>query len=226
MIVLNKNFNKFKKFHTKVIIINWKNFRRKIFLENYLFSKIIYLSIKDKKWLKFLSYKRKIEFLGIRYILKYLGINIKILYNKKRKPFFLKNQSQYISITHSYEKTAIGISNYPIGIDIEKIRENKKIINIKKKFIRRDESSFIPTSFEEDYLYIIWCIKESLYKLDGGIYYNFLNNYKVSNFCINKDFIIQCWIIKNSFSKKFCAFYRKIDGYYLIYVIDYSYSYN
>ncbi|WP_238858484.1 4'-phosphopantetheinyl transferase superfamily protein [Blattabacterium cuenoti] len=123
-------------------------------------------------------------------------------------------------MSHSFERIAIAISYYHIGIDIEKLRKDKKIFKIKKKFIREDESFFIHSSYEEDYLYIIWGIKESLYKLDGGLSYNFLDHYKVSPFCIKKDYCISCWIIKESYSKKFSAFYRKIEEHYLVYIID------
>lgn len=200
-------------FHTKIIVFKWK------YLLNTMFSKQEILSDREKMFFLSLSEKRKNEFLSVRYALKYLGIKVNIFYDKKRKPF-LSLQGKYISLSHSFDRIAIGISSYQIGIDIEKLRKDKKIIKIKKKFIRDDESFFINTSNEEDYLHIIWGIKESLYKLEGGGGYNFLTHYKVSPFCIEKDRYISCWIIKDSYSKKFFAFYRKIEDHYLVYIID------
>ncbi|WP_185863473.1 4'-phosphopantetheinyl transferase family protein [Blattabacterium cuenoti] len=202
-------------YHTIIMVFRWKHF---LFLET-MFLKKLFLSDKEKMFFLSLSKKRKIEFLGIRYALRYMGIKMNIFYNKKRKPFLFPEE-KYISLSHSFEKIAVAISSYQIGIDIEKLREDKKIMKIKKKFIRDDESIFIHPNYEEDYLYIIWGIKESLYKLEGGIFYSFLDHYKVSPFSIKKDSCVSCWIIKNSYSKRFSAFYRKIEKHYLVYIID------
>ncbi|WP_185860944.1 4'-phosphopantetheinyl transferase family protein [Blattabacterium cuenoti] len=204
---------KFRPFHTIIIVFRWKHFLETMFLRK------LFLSDKEKVFFLSLSEKRKIEFLSIRYVLKYIGIKINIFYNEKRKPFLFP-EGKYISLSHSFEKIAIAISSYHIGIDIEKLRKDKKIIRIKKKFIRDDESIFIPKNYEEDYLHIIWGIKESLYKLEGGIFYSFLDHYKVSPFCIQKDSYVSCWILKKYYSKRFYAFYRKIEEHYLVYIID------
>jgi Phosphopantetheinyl transferase len=204
----------FHTLHTKIIVFRWKRLLETPFLRK------LFLSDQEKMFFLSLSEKRKREFLGIRYALKYMGIKMNIFYNEKRKPFLFPKEGKHISLSHSFERIAIAISSYHIGIDIEKLRKDKKIIKIKKKFLREDESFFIHPNYEEDYLHIIWGIKESLYKLEGGIFYSFLDHYKVSPFCLKKDSCISCWIIKNSYSKRFYAFYRKIEEYYLVYIID------
>ncbi|WP_185866239.1 4'-phosphopantetheinyl transferase family protein [Blattabacterium cuenoti] len=204
---------KFHNLHTKIIVFRWAHFLETTFLEKRI------ISDKEKMFFLSLSKKRKREFLGIRYVLRYIGMKINIFYNEKRKPF-LFFEGKYISLSHSFEKIAIAISSYQIGIDIEKLRKDNKIVKIKKKFIREDESIFINPNYEEDYLHIIWGIKESLYKLEGGLFYSFLDHYKVSPFCLKKDDRISCWILKNTYSKKFSAFYRKIEEHYLVYIID------
>ncbi|WP_223843701.1 4'-phosphopantetheinyl transferase family protein [Blattabacterium cuenoti] len=143
----------------------------------------------------------------------------KIFYDKNRKPF-LMDPKKYISFSHSYERTAVAVSCSKIGIDIERVRTDKKIITIQQRFIRKDESIFILPNYEEDYLHIIWGIKESLYKLVGGLYYSFINHYKVSPFYLHKEDCVSCWIINNSHSQKFSAFYKKIENHYLVYIID------
>ncbi|WP_185872947.1 4'-phosphopantetheinyl transferase family protein [Blattabacterium cuenoti] len=205
--------------HTQIIVFRWE------YLKNNYLEPVI-LSDKEKKHFFSLSEKRKKEYLGIRYALKYIGINNNIFYNHKRKPFIENEEkNKYISFSHSFEKIAIAVSSYHIGIDIEKLRQDKKILKIKKKFLREDESIFINPHYEEDYLHIIWGIKESLYKLEGGQFYSFLDHYKVSPFCIDTNYktsSISCWVIKESYSKKFSAFYRKIDDHYLVYIIDFK----
>ncbi len=197
-----------------IIVFRWKQFLETMFLRK------LFLSDKEKVFFLSLSEKRKREFLSIRYVLRYIGIKINIFYNEKRKPFLFLPERKHISFSHSFEKRAIAISSYHIGIDIEKLRKDKKILKIKKKFIRDDESIFIHPNYEEDYLHIIWGIKESLYKLEGGIFYSFLDHYKVSPFSLKKDSCVSCWIIKNTYSKRFSAFYRKIEEHYLVYIID------
>ncbi|WP_341655097.1 4'-phosphopantetheinyl transferase superfamily protein [Blattabacterium cuenoti] len=204
---------KFHTLHTMIIVFKWKHFLETMFLRK------LNLSDQEKMFFLSLSEKRKKEFLGIRFALKYIGIKMNIFYNEKRKPFLFPS-GKHISLSHSFEKIAIAISSYHIGIDIEKLRKDKKIVRIKKRFIRDDESIFIHPNYEEDYLHIIWGIKESLYKLEGGIFYSFLDHYKVSPFSLKKNSCISCWIIKKSYSKRFYAFYRKIEKHYLVYIID------
>ncbi|WP_185851204.1 4'-phosphopantetheinyl transferase family protein [Blattabacterium cuenoti] len=210
-------FNQFCHFHTKIIVFKWDN-SNVIFLDPF-----ILLSKKERRIFFSLSEKRKTEFLGVRYALRYMGINKNIFYNKKRKPFLFPRERFNISFSHSFEKIAIAISYYHIGIDIEKLRKDKKIIKIKERFLREDESFFVDRKNEIDYLHIIWGIKESLYKLEGGLSSSFIDNYKVSPFVLTKEDscrIISCWIIKKNYSKRFSAFYRKIDDHYLVYIID------
>ncbi|WP_185878097.1 4'-phosphopantetheinyl transferase family protein [Blattabacterium cuenoti] len=202
---------KFDEIHTKIIVIKWNKY-----LNTTNFKQLLLLNDKERKIFLSLSDKRKIEFIGTRFILRYMRIKINSLYNNNF--FIYKGKKKYFSLSHSYERIAIAISSYHVGIDIEKYRE--KITKIKKKFVRKDENFFLKKKSEKDYLHIIWGIKESLYKLNGGTYYNFLNHYKVSPFCIKKDHSIQCWIIKKYCSKKFTAFYKKLENYYLVYSID------
>jgi phosphopantetheinyl transferase len=62
---------------------------------------------------------RKKEFLSVRLLLKSFGFSdYDLTYNDSGKPI-LKNGC-FISITHSFDYSAVAISNFPIGIDIEK----------------------------------------------------------------------------------------------------------
>ncbi len=102
-------------------------------------------------------------FLSVRKLLSEFGYSDSdLFYDANGKPH-LKDGKQ-ISITHSFNFSAIIISELIVGIDVEKQRE--KINIIAHKFI----------DYEFDYLdekdtdYIkklttIWCVKESLYKL-------------------------------------------------------------
>ncbi|WGH26383.1 MAG: 4'-phosphopantetheinyl transferase superfamily protein [Candidatus Bostrichicola ureolyticus] len=147
--------------------------------------------------------------------MKYLGLDPLVYYNTIGKPF-IKNYN--VSFSHSYKKVVVAISSNIIGVDIEKCKKNK-ILKVKNKFLREDEANFIDDSFEVDQLHIIWCIKESLYKLSNKKLVNLLLNYKISPFS-KKDTNIRCWIIDKSYSKAFNAYYLIIEDYYLIYVTN------
>ncbi|MFL1010859.1 4'-phosphopantetheinyl transferase family protein [Flavisericum labens] len=102
-------------------------------------------------------------FLSVRRLLQEFGYaDSDLFYDENGKPH-LKDGKQ-ISITHSFNFSAIIVSESIIGIDIEKQRD--KIQIIASKFV----------DYENDYLdekngdyieklTVIWCVKESLYKL-------------------------------------------------------------
>lgn len=101
-------------------------------------------------------------YLSIRHLLKNENLtDDQIHYSDEGKPHL--EGDRYISITHSYNLTAIITSNQPVGIDIEKHRE--KILNISGRFIG-SEISFLEYDKEiVPMLTSIWGAKESVYKI-------------------------------------------------------------
>ena len=102
-------------------------------------------------------------FLSVRKLLEAFGYSdFDLFYDENGKPH-LKDGKQ-ISITHSFHFSGVIVSEHKIGIDIEKQRD--KISIIAHKFIDY-EFNYLQES-ANDYvnkLTIIWCVKESLYKL-------------------------------------------------------------
>ena len=180
-----------------------------------------YLQLNEYRQKKYanLRPKQAKEYLGLRACLKELGVDYDVNYDGKGKPY-LPTDAQ-ISITHSYGKVAVGISEFPIGIDIELSRPHK-ISNIKNKFVRLDEQEWLPKKDENEYLHIIWGIKEGLYKLNGGNLWNFLHHYRVEAFDLVENRPIQCWISDENKSQKFTAYYKMIDDHYLVWVLDHE----
>lgn len=163
--------------------------------------------------------KQAREYLGLRACLKELGLDYDVNYDEKGKPYLPTDAE--ISITHSYGKVSVGVSDFSIGIDIELSRP-AKIMNIKNKFVRLDEQDWIPKKEEVDYLHIIWGIKEGLYKLNGGNLWNFLHHYRIESFDLVPNTPIQCWISDENKSQKFTAYYKMIEDHYLIWVLDHE----
>lgn len=117
-------------------------------------------------------------FLSIRHLLKHLNLtDDDLYYNEFGKPL-LKNK-QHISITHSYDFSAIVISNQQVGIDIEKNRDKIKII--KHRFTDLEQESTSDENYIKQ-LTFIWGAKESMFKIHpfGGM--SFKNDLIINNF--------------------------------------------
>ncbi|MDR9401635.1 MAG: 4'-phosphopantetheinyl transferase superfamily protein [Psychroflexus sp.] len=119
-------------------------------------------------------------FLSIRHLLAYFGYSDQDLeYDEKGKPHL--KDGNFISISHSFQYTGLIISDKPIGIDIEKQRS--KIKNIAAKFTPFKKYSHIRDDDElMRKLTIVWCAKESTYKLYGKKGLFFLRDMDVDDF--------------------------------------------
>ena len=120
-------------------------------------------------------------FLSIRYLLKEIGLTDDDLqYDEFGKPHL--NNGRFISITHSFNFTAIIFSyETEVGIDIEKQRE--KILKIAHKFTPIEEYKTIANVDALILkLTIVWGAKESLYKIYGKKKLLFLHHIYVEDF--------------------------------------------
>ena len=119
-------------------------------------------------------------FMSIRHLLAQAGYtDFDLYYDNEGKPHL--RDENYISITHSFEFSAIIVSKKPIGIDIEKQRE--KILKIAQKFTPLDEYHTLAN--EEALirkLTIVWGAKEGIYKLVGIPGLLFLHHIYVEDF--------------------------------------------
>ena len=102
-----------------------------------------------------------------------------------------------------------------MGIDIEKI--NPSIEKIACRFVRAEEEKFISTTERLNYLYIIWCAKEALYKLYGKRNLDFLKQIKIDSFSLGEQGNFKGHIINGSSSLEAKLYYRFIDEYVMVY---------
>lgn len=119
-------------------------------------------------------------FMSIRHLMAEAGYQDHDLYYDDHGKPHLKDD-KYISITHSFNFTAIIISNKDVGIDIEKQRE--KILKIANKFTPLDEYHTLAN--EEALirkLTIVWGAKESVYKVIAQPGVGFLQHINVTDF--------------------------------------------
>jgi len=99
-------------------------------------------------------------FLSVRYLLKKAGYtDFDLYYNEYGKP--LLRDGKHISITHSYQFSAIIVSTVDVGIDIEKNRP--KIVRIHDRFVNTEVDSLSGEDLVKQ-LTIIWGAKEAMYK--------------------------------------------------------------
>ena len=124
------------------------------------------LSLKPESLERVLGMKSELHqrgFLSVRHLLRSFGYtDMDLFYDDNGKPHL--KDGKHISISHSFTFSGVAISDSEIGIDIEKQRD--KIGIIAHKFLGY-ELDYL-TKVDEHYirkLTVIWCIKESLYKL-------------------------------------------------------------
>ena len=118
--------------------------------------------------------KRRLEFLNVRNLRTHLFGKKSIKYNKFGAPY-LENSNIHISISHSNEYVCIAWSKkHPVGTDIELI--DRDVSSIQHKFINPNEKKMISLYENENIPLMIWCIKESLYKLNKSKGLDFLKD--------------------------------------------------
>ncbi|MCL6293795.1 4'-phosphopantetheinyl transferase family protein [Jejuia spongiicola] len=155
-------------------------------------------------------------FLSVRKLLAELGYSDSdLFYDDNGKPH-LKDGKQ-ISITHSFNFSAIIVSNLIVGIDVEKQRD--KITIIAHKFIEY-EFDYLNEN-DTDYikkLTAIWCVKESLYKLYATPGLSFKKHCLVIPFNIADDETL-AWIDYEGEKHRYNIQFLEFEGFTCAYAI-------
>lgn len=165
--------------------------------------------------------KRNLHWLSSRVLLRKLLETDKFIAVKgdsHGKPHLI-NFDYELSITHSFEHAAVIISKKKVGIDIEIIKN--KILNIATKFLNPEELEFIESSSRIEQMYVVWCAKESIYKLHGKKELNFKEHIYLEPFDYRNKGNAIAKIVKKGFEKKYLIQYERFNGYIFTYVIDY-----
>lgn len=121
-------------------------------------------------------------FLAVRMLLQHIGFSdADLMYDSNGKPH-LQN-GKHISISHSHQFSTIAISNEPIGIDIEIIKE--KTLKIAPRYL--DMSHLKNLSIEDQTIKatVIWGIKEAIFKIKNQSGISFPNHIFESDFDIS-----------------------------------------
>ncbi len=92
---------------------------------------------------------------------------LKISYGDLGKPLCYQSEL-YFNLSHTGDYIAVVVSDYPVGIDIEKIKNVNK--RIAKRFFSKAENEFLDDSPVDEYKYNffkVWTAKESYVKAVG-----------------------------------------------------------
>jgi 4'-phosphopantetheinyl transferase len=174
----------------------------------------IHLNEDDKKLLKIRKGKNSKEyFLAVRKLLENEDPELTINYDLKGKPFL--NKQKGISISHSNEMVAIGISNeIDFGIDIQ--YKTDKIFKIKNKFLSKNESKFLDKTNDLEFLIKLWSAKESIFKALDKEGVSFLDDLEMDT--VNgKDLFRAGYYKKDNIKIKFDLDFLFIEEYIICY---------
>ena len=153
-------------------------------------------------------------FLSVRQLLKIAGYEVCDLYYDDYGKPHLKD-GKHISITHSFIFAAIIISSdIEVGIDIEKQRE--KISIIAHKFIDYEYNYLTDSDVRK--LTVVWCVKESLYKVFATHGMSFLQHTKVIPFELDELKTVG-WIHYGSEVQKYDIDFLEFEGFTCAYAL-------
>ena len=168
----------------------------------------------DKNLIKIRKGKNSKEyFLAVRKLLENEDPELTINYDLKGKPYL--NKEKGISISHSNEIVAIGISNeIDFGIDIQ--YKTDKILKIKNKFLSKNERKFLVKTDDIEFLTKLWSAKESIFKALGKEGVSFSNDLEI-NTINNKDLFRAGYYKKDNIKIKFDLDFLFIEEYIICY---------
>lgn len=158
-------------------------------------------------------------FLSIRQLLKTTGYSDDHLYyDEFGKPHL--NDENYISITHSFEFSAIIISNQKVGIDVEKQREKIKLIankfcDFELESLQQNNSNYVKK------LTVIWGAKEAVFKIKNERGISFKNHIKVLPFEMEDTKTVATFNF-NSTRQQLEIYFIEIENYMLVYAFESS----
>lgn len=163
--------------------------------------------------------KRNLHWLSTRVLLRKL-INtshyIDCQVDEHGKPY-LPDLPYHISFSHSFDYAAVIISkDKPVGIDIEIIKS--KIERVSKKFLVAEEIEFIDPEHNIEHLYICWCAKEAIYKLQGKRNVSFKDHIRLQAFPFRQKGVFKASLEADQVCKSFDVCFERFENYMIGYV--------
>jgi 4'-phosphopantetheinyl transferase len=165
--------------------------------------------------------RKKSEWLCSRYLLTIAAdheIRGACLKDEFGKPY-IEGADEFISISHTFNYTAVIISKYVCGIDIQVVVP--KIIAIGPRFISENEIKFIPENNKLYYFHVIWGAKEAMYKCHGKKELDFRRHLIVSPFDFDPlGFTFEGMLLKDGLIKLYTLYAELTDNIVTIHAIE------
>lgn len=201
------------------------------------------VSLKDTSLFRYENMKSESHqkgFLAVRMLLQHLGYNdYNLVYDETGKPHLMleanlspitNNPSpntqqpspithhpipnqKHISISHSHEFSCICISNEPMGVDMEKLKE--KTLKIAPRFMEVKHLENLSVLEQMEKATVIWGVKESIFKIKNETGISFPEHIFENPFDL-KDAQCSAELHFNNKIEKFNIQFFKVEGYIFV----------
>ena len=180
------------------------------------------VSMKDTSLFRYENMKSESHqkgFLAVRMLLQHLGYtDYNLVYDETGKPHLMleanpTSNQKYISISHSHEFSCICISNQPMGVDMEKLKE--KILKIASRYMDVKHLENLSVSEQIEKATVIWGVKESIFKVKNEIGISFLEHIFENPFDL-KDGQCSAELHFNNTIEKFNIQFFKVEDYIFV----------
>lgn len=158
---------------------------------------------------------RRLEWLASRVLISLLAqCQPNVEYSHTGQPF-IRGLGHRISISHTRGFAAVCLSTRALaGIDIE--YPSPRISRLENRFVNPLENAFIPDTEKRVYHGLIWCAKETLYKMAATPGLIFKEDLLVKPFAANQQGHIPAIFFLNKEVKEFQLLYKVVPEYYLV----------
>ncbi|TLX76951.1 4'-phosphopantetheinyl transferase superfamily protein [Labilibacter sediminis] len=177
------------------------------------------VELREKEIEKVQSYRlesKKLEFWAVRCLVKHvLGIDPVIDYLESGRPV-LTTSDYKLSISHTKGYVAISLSKGKyVGIDIE--YPSARVQKVYTRFISDRESEFIPEDQSLEYYTVIWCLKETMYKMIDRKSIIFNHHFVCHPFKLTSQGVLEASYCDDDMQEKLHFDYIIEKDYYLVY---------
>ncbi len=185
-----------------------------------LLSMVSLSSRDEQKLASFRLDSRKREWLAVRVLVKkMLGENREIFYKSSGAPFF-KDQEMQIGISHTKGFAGVALAPFRTSLDMEKA--SPKIERVCRRFVNEAEKQYIPHENRIEYYNLIWCAKETLFKLLDRRDVVFKENLNIKPLVMEKKGTIIADVMFPDLKSEVTLGYEVTPGFTLVYYINHT----
>ncbi len=174
----------------------------------------------ETKLLSFRLESRKKEWLAVRVLVKkLLGESPRIHYKNTGAPYF-KDVDMEIGISHTRGYAGIALAPFRTSLDMEKA--TPRIERVYQRFVSEQEMRFIPHEGRIEYYNLIWCAKETLFKLLDRRDVVFKDNLKIVPLTISDKGQITAEVVFPDLKCEVTMGYEVLPDFTLVYYIKHT----